>query len=223
MSRNKIYALIGLLIIALSWTMNRVIQPMEKAKPFKVQVEKLPETIGEWSMGQQRTADPEIQKALQSATIVDREYTKEGFEPISLMLVSASNSVDIHNPQLCFPNQGWRLDDQSKIVYQGQEMNSMRASIQDRRYRILYWIQGGKITAEASNPWVRRLRAVRKRLVPEDEGQSLLARIIVPETREGRRSQTAFLDAFWAPLQKLVQEAQQSTQSASLPESSRSM
>jgi len=177
---------------------------MAVPKPHRLPVETFPDTIGSWKAGPVQPVLADVQQTLRTAKIVDRTYTDPSGQRVDLMLLTATENEDMHSPQLCFPNQGWKLSDVHDTQVDGQPATQMDAALGDQRQTVLYWLTGYYPPAPPRSDALRRAYFIRNRIMSGHSNMSLFVRIIVADTPAGRRSLSEFTSALRAPLGALV-------------------
>lgn len=208
MQNARALSITAICLTAAAIALNAAVGQIPLLVTRQVPVAQLPHTIGTWSGGADRAVDPEIQKKLPTATLVDRVYTATDGRSVQFLLVSARRSDDIHQPTVCLPSQGWHLSDQHTINFHGQPISVMTASLDGNDMRVYYWYSNADPNAGRESRSMRLVRRLRSYLVPTDEGRSLLGRLIVEQPSNADRTATGFLEAAWPEIEKLVRAAQ---------------
>ena len=185
MQNHRALAVVGCIVIFGGAALEYSLGPLAVAKPRRLPVETFPARIGDWQGGTIQTVDPDIQARLPTAMISDREYADPAGRSIDVMLVTASDSLDIHSPLDCFPSQGWHLSQPKQINLRGQSMYVMDALQNDQKLTIMYWTTGYYTPAPSHNVLIRKASDFRNELVPNHEGESLFVRLIAPATPAG--------------------------------------
>ena len=103
---------------------------MDVPKPHRLPVESFPAQIGDWRAGPVQAVDPDIQRALATAKIVERPYLNSLGQQVDLMLLTATEDEDMHSPKACFPSQGWVLTNVHDIGMDGQPATQMTAQFE---------------------------------------------------------------------------------------------
>lgn len=171
----------------------------------KLAVDTFPARLGEWQGGAIAPVDPEIQARLRTSSIMDREYTTASGRSADVMLVTASDNLDIHNPKDCFPSQGWVLTNSHDVVIGGQPVTLMDAQLDDQKMTILYWTTGVYLPLPPRSALARRALALRAKIVPQHEAVSLFVRLMVPQSAEATLEISALAEQVLPPVQALVQ------------------
>ncbi len=179
--------------------------PIPVAHPRKLAVETFPAHLGMWQGGAIAPVDPDIQARLRTSAIMDREYTNGAGRSADVMLVTASDNLDIHNPKDCFPSQGWNLTNSRDEVIGGQTVTLMDAQLNDQKMTILYWMTGVYTPPAPRWSLARQALSLRGRIVPRHEAISLFVRLMVPAGPDADSDITALAGQVLPPVQALVQ------------------
>jgi EpsI family protein len=172
-------------------TVNHIVGRLDLAKPHLLPVETFPRQIGDWRAGPDTPLDPEVQKALSTARVVQRVYTNSVGESVELLLLSANDYKDFHDPTSCFPGQGWTLMDRHTMEINGQTVNRMIAARENKQQvEVVYWLPGNYIP-QAHGLVLQKALAIRH-LVTKEESQSLFVRLTAPVQDGQDRSILAF-------------------------------
>ncbi len=188
--------------------------PLPVPRPRLLPVETLPLVLGDWQGGPVQPVDPDIQARLPTSHIFDRPYTDRRGQGADVMLVTASDVVDIHSPLDCFPSQGWRLSNPRTAVLDGQRVSLIDARQEAQAFTMLYWTTGYYLPPPSPSPLVRRISAARARLVGTKEGTSLFVRVLLPASGTG---DVAVLDLgrlLVPPIRHMVEAARMPGESA---------
>jgi hypothetical protein len=112
---------------------------------------------------------------------------------VDLTLVSASDNTDIHDPNSCFPSQGWKLTNRHEIEIAGQKVNVMDASLDDQDLRVYYYDTGYYPPPTPSSALVRGIAHLRERIVGRKRSLSLFVRMMAPATPDGDMALSKFV------------------------------
>ncbi len=185
--------------------------PLPVPRPHLLPVETLPLVLGDWHGGPVQPVDPDIQARLPTSHIFDRPYTDRWGRGADVMLVTASDVVDIHSPLDCFPSQGWRLTNPRTALLDGQPVNIMDARQGDQGFVVLYWTTGYYSPPPSPSPLVRRISAARQRLVERlvrtREGTSLFVRVMLPSSTSDDRAVLGLGRLLVPPIRRMVDAA----------------
>ncbi len=172
----------------------------------KLAVETFPARLGTWQGGAIAPVDPDIQARLRTSSIMDREYTNSAGRSADVMLVTASDNLDIHNPKDCFPSQGWKLTNSRDKVIGGQPVTLMDAQLDDQKMTVLYWTTGVYTPSAPRSLLARQALVLRNTIVPRHEAVSLFVRLMVPQSPDADPEITALAARVLFPVQALVEE-----------------
>lgn len=178
MQGAKVLNLIALTFILIAVTADYALPRLAAPRPEALDVESFPRALGPWQAGADRPVDPEIAERLTTATVVERDYRNaETGQDIDLMLVTADQDQDIHDPALCLPAQGWDMSAPRALRLSRQAVNEVDIRRGGARYVVLYWLAGYQEPDRKAGTLLAPVLKVRKRLVGNHEGASLLVRI----------------------------------------------
>jgi EpsI family protein len=165
---------------------NHLVAPLPTAVLRRLPVESLPQRIGAWRCVADRATDPAVQKVVPTARIVDRVYREEGTgREVTLTLLTATDYADFHDPNICFPGQGFTLSAAEPAMLAGQALRVMTAERGGERLRVAYWWSGSAAPDTTyGREQVGKLLALRDRLTGR-QGRSLFVRVIAAEPRIG--------------------------------------
>ena len=181
--------------------------PLPVPQPRRLAVETFPARLGLWQGGAIAPVDPDIQARLPTSSIMDRVYTLGADRSADVMLVTASDNLDIHNPKDCFPSQGWRLTNSHDKVIQGQTVTVMDAQLDDQKMKVLYWTTGTFTPPPPRSLLAKKALSLRARLVPSHEYVSLFVRLMVSQGPQAEEEITQLAGQVLPPVHSLVQAA----------------
>lgn len=199
-------ALAGCALVLGVGVLDFVSGPIPVPHPRKLAVETFPARLGAWRGGAIAPVDPEIQARLRTSSIMDREYTSDAGRSADVMLVTASDNLDIHNPKDCFPSQGWKLTNSRDQIIGGQRVTLMDGQLDDQKMTILYWMTGVYTPPAPRSALARQALVLRDKIVPRHEAVSLFVRLMVPQSPDADREITALAGQVLSPVQALVEE-----------------
>lgn len=178
--------------------------PIPVPCPRKLPVDTFPARLGAWRGGAIAPVDPEIQARLRTSAIMDRVYTTDTGRSADVMLVTASDNLDIHNPKDCFPSQGWRLSNSREKVIAGQTVMMMDAHLDTQDMTVLYWTTGIYTPPLPRFALARQALLLRGKIVPQHEAVSLFVRLMVPRQAGADEEISALAAQVLPPVQALV-------------------
>ena len=181
--------------------------PLPVPQPRRLAVETFPARLGPWQGGAVAPVDPDIQARLPTSSIMDRVYTSGTGRAADVMLVTASDSLDIHNPKDCFPSQGWRLTNSHDKVVQGQTVTVMDAQLDDQKMKILYWTTGTFTPPPPRSALARKALSLRAKIVPNHMVVSLFVRLMVSQSPQAEEELTQLAGQVMPPVHSLLQSA----------------
>lgn len=183
---------------------------LDLPKPRVLPIEEFPRQVGSWRVVAERRPSEDVQKALPTAIILDRDYRDESGRGVSLLLLTARDMKDIHSPAVCLPGSGWQTKTDELLDLHGQKVTARVMTMQGRAYHVWFWYPPVPYP-EPRNSFVRRL--YRWRLTapgtyrPDamaDLSSSLLVRVVAPHSPGAREDVAAFVAAIQQPLRELV-------------------
>ncbi len=193
--------------------------PLPVPQPRRLAVETFPARLGPWQGGAVAPVDPDIQARLPTSSIMDRVYTSGAGRSADVMLVTASDNLDIHNPKDCFPSQGWRLTNSHDVTIQGQTVTVMDAQLDDQKMKVLYWTTGTFTPPPPRSALARKALSLRAKFVPSHEYVSLFVRLMVSQGPQAEEEITQLAGQVLPPVHSLVQSAKKpGEQVSTLPE-----
>ena len=191
---------------------------MDVPKPHRLPVEAFPARIGDWQGGPVQTVDPDVQKALATAKIVERTYTDPRGQTVDLMLLTATEDEDMHSPKACFPSQGWTLTNVRDTQMDGQPATQMTAQFEEGpRQTVLYWLTGYFPPAPPRNALLQKASVWRTHVLGAHNNMSLFVRLIAPDTPLGNRALVDFTRSLHEPIQILIGQRAQPAQKTLMP------
>ncbi len=179
--------------------------PVSVAHPRKLPVEGFPARLGAWQGGAVAQTDPEIQARLRTSAIMDRQYATGDGRAADVMLVTASDNLDIHDPKDCFPSQGWQLTNFRSKTIQGQGVSLMDAELDGQKMTVLYWTMGVYTPPAPRYAAAQAALALRNKIVPRHEAVSLFVRLMVPQGPHADETVTQLAGEVLPPVQAMLQ------------------
>lgn len=211
MQNAKVLPVIGLLLLWMAVAATYALPRLPIPQVHKVAVETFPRQIGEWKAeSADKPVDAEVQKKIPTATIVTRDYSKPTGQKVELLLLSADRRADFHNPNECFPGQGWQLSDHREVQIGGQRFNYMTAEQGGIKMDICYaWL--GKLDVEKPhNAYQKNLYTLREKIfssvMDRADGMSLFVRTMVPSNEQGRQAIREFVGQIETPIYALLRQ-----------------
>lgn len=208
MSRAR--TIVVILLLGVACVLTYGLPRLDLPKPRVLPVASFPKQIGDWRMIRERRPDPDVQKALPTAVIVDREYADRTGRTISLLLLTASEMRDIHSPAVCLPGSGWQTRSDRLVVRGGTKMTARVMAIRDAAFHVWFWYPSVPYP-EPKHPFVRALYRWRLKAPgtyrPDtiaDLSSSLLVRVIMPAAEGNEKVMEDFVAAIEQPLNELI-------------------
>ena len=124
-----------------------------------------PRQVGNWQGGPDRPVAASTQKLLPTASILDRFYTDTGSaerrRTVSLVLVSAALLADAHDPELCLPGQGWKVEHLPAPAFGDRAVHYDRVVQDGQSMDVLYWWDVPRCSGES---WMDSIEKTRMTL-----------------------------------------------------------
>lgn len=203
MKRNAIYLII--LLIG-GFGINMAMPRLKFAKPHPLPIDTFPVNIGGWNGGPDVPPDPAVQKALPTATITERTYTDRKGRQVDLELITGSNYDDFHDPNVCFPAQGWIVHDEPPWHVDHTMASFMTAERDGTKIDFLYYLAGGYVSGiPLGGAALKKMYALR-RLFTGEGGGSLVVRMSATDDPGSRQTLRDFAAAIQPAVDALVAE-----------------
>ena len=170
-----------------------------------------PTSIGTWQAGPILAVDDDVQAKLPTAKIIERVYTDDLDHSIDLTLVTAKDSLDIHDPSICLPGQGWKIVTSGTAQYSRQSVHTMTLNQDGDTMKVIYWWTGYYPPKLSSHPWVQAASRLRTRIVHSRDGESLMVRILSNSDDNNDAVINDFTSQLIPQVDKLVAEGRPST------------
>ena len=158
---------------------NRAVPRLSTAALHPTPIAAFPHTLAGWNSGPDRNGNTPL---LPSATIIERTYQNTQGQQFALLLLTATDYADFHDPNICLPAQGFTLGDIHKVKLgnTGESAFVMQATLRQQKIDVLYWWPGQARleTGYGYDQW-GKLLAARDRLTGE-QGKSLFVRMMAP-------------------------------------------
>lgn len=210
MQGPKILSLVGLVMVVGVLAASHALPRLPEPVTHRVPVDSFPRQVGEWKADEDAPVDPEVQKVIPTAKIVTRTYHGPVGETVELTLLSAERVQDFHNPNECFPGQGWQLSERREAPLGGRTFNVMGAEKDGVRHDVYYcWIGSGDL--HQSSGVTAALSAVRNkvfgRLMDRHDGMSLFVRVISSQDPRSRQDAQAFIGQLMIPVDAMLRQS----------------
>ena len=205
MPNNALLPLIGCAMVLSAVGADYGLGRLDVPKPHILPVETFPAVIGDWKGGPVQPVDPDIQKRLPTAKIVERVYVDSRGHKVDLMLLTATEDEDMHSPQVCFPSQGWTLSDIHSTSVDGQPATQMTADMNGQgRLEVLYWLTGYFPPPPPRNALLQKATVWRTHFMGPHSNMSLFVRIMSPAATLDKQTAASFTASIRDPLNALV-------------------
>jgi EpsI family protein len=116
-------------LMALTIGLVLAIQFMPRPKPMQVgkTLDKIPATLGEWSLMQEYPMSDAALNELKPDEYVARIYVNAAGEQADLSIIAGSHTGAFHNPQVCFRVQNWEFAENEGITLNVPEREPIQA------------------------------------------------------------------------------------------------
>ncbi|NOX98117.1 MAG: EpsI family protein [Nitrospirae bacterium] len=147
-SKKNYWLILGLLLLSVLYV--RVLQPAGKNQSGELRLNNLPMKIGGWQ-GEEQPFPNWLPAALNAEEFFIRRYTNDSGNFIWLYVGHFGSRRGIHEPDRCYPDQGWKIVKRKVVSVNREESDSSPAEIVemvvekglDRRL-VLFWYQRGE-------------------------------------------------------------------------------
>jgi EpsI family protein len=116
-------------LMALTIGLVLAIQFMPRPKPMQAgkTLDKIPATLGEWSLMQEYPMSDAALNELKPDEYVARIYVNAAGEQADLSIIAGSHTGAFHNPQVCFRVQNWEFAENESITLNVPEREPIQA------------------------------------------------------------------------------------------------
>lgn len=201
---------VALVILAAAAVLTYAGPRLDLPKPRVLPVDSFPKQIGQWKAVVERKPEEDVQKALPTAVIVDRDYRDDRGRVISLLLLTASEMRDIHSPAVCLPGSGWETRSDNLIVLNGQPVTVRVMAIRDAQFHVWFWYppvpypEPRHPLARALYRWRLKAPGTYRPDTIADLSTSVMVRVIMPATPGSEEAIRGFVEALREPLRDLI-------------------
>jgi EpsI family protein len=203
MHRSQILILVTLSTLLLAIAVNVFGEKVELGKAIPMQIADFPKIVGDWKDIKDLPPPESFSDVLPTAQVVERTYANKAGDQVDLMLLTATDYGDLHNPRACFPSQGWSLSDEKKLSIGEEHVNDMLAAVDSDQVEVLYWRPDFYQVPLPHSAFARKIYSLYINHYRKAEGNSLLVRVIGPSSQEGHVDLMNFTQAIQTPLRGL--------------------
>lgn len=208
MQKTQVLGVVCAVLAVGALVANRAVGRIETDTMERLPVQEFPMEIGEWRCIQEIPTDPQVQEEVPTAVIVDRIYQDSKGRQINLTLLTATDYADFHDPNICFPGQGFALGPREKVEVAGQPCASMTAARDFDRLRMVYWWSGSAgVDSKYGREQMGKVLALRDKLVGH-QGHSLFVRVLTEDGEESEATIEDFMQASRTALTELEAKAE---------------
>ncbi|MCC6483587.1 MAG: EpsI family protein [Armatimonadetes bacterium] len=174
---------LALFVLAASWLF---VQPepelQNKLEPQRI----IPSDFRDWRGDDVDVSDVPIEEQLAPQAFLMRDYTRGDSAPVTLCLVYnyARRSRSFHDPQVCYPSQGYQLEDRGTQVLHlnGRTVNAnvVEATRNSQGYLVVYWYLSGESAVDFSGSRQGDLKTAIMSRLKRTVGVSSMVRVSAP-------------------------------------------
>ncbi|MCS6829473.1 MAG: EpsI family protein [Armatimonadota bacterium] len=163
------------------------IQPGQGRAIADISEERIPLQIGEWH-GTRYEMGAMVFQALRPDAIISRTYIHSSGKHLDFVLLAGTHADAFHNPHLCFPDQGWKIQDERSLelhipgVASPVKARLMQVDNNGRKATVVYWYRAPFGTT--SSVAVARVQTYTARIVGMSRQQTFFIRFIVPSSQD---------------------------------------
>lgn len=205
MRQDKILSVTACALVLVALVANNAIGRMPFARPHILPLGTFPRQIGGWRAGPDVPITPDVQRIIPTAHVLQRVYTNGSGKSVSLVLITATDYHDFHDPTVCFPGHGWVLTHPKDIRVGNQEAHEMSASLDGETLSVIYWLPGEFISGVDMGDPMKKLLSLRK-LVTGDQGASMVVRVSVDQANGGAATALKFAAQILGAVNQLAKE-----------------
>lgn len=207
MQKSTVLTLIALSMVLATLAFCRARRPMQ-SETHLLNVDAFPKQVGQWHSVEEIKQKPEILAALPSAHIMERVYQGPGGRKADILLLTATDDQDFHEPTWCLPGQGWAINERKLVPLAGERANLMAVTQENQSNQLTYyWVKC--YNPDAPKPGTLLERVYRMRRIFNHESFSLFVRIIMSGQITERPELLHLSEQVWSTLQPIVgQKAQ---------------
>ena len=204
---------IALVLLAAAIVVTYALPRLDLPHPRRLPVEEFPRQIGQWRATEDNQVAEDVQKALPTAVIIDRQYVNGEGRVLNVVLVTASEMRDIHSPAVCLPGSGWVTAKDELVVIDGQKITARVMSFRNAPYHVWFWYPPVPFE-EPEHPMMRKLYRWRLKAPgtyrPDtlaDLSSSLMVRVMTPDRPGSADDVRDFVESSKEPLAMLARAA----------------
>jgi EpsI family protein len=176
-----------------------VLQPQGHARHSDKLLDSSFQSFGDWTILHDNKLSPIVVDELQLDDFLFRTY-QSGPHAVSLYIgyYSVGKKVGAaHDPQVCYPGQGWKLSDKRKhqiVIQQGHGLkySSIVADLEGERDLIYYWFQID--TDSAAGTLMQKLFLFRNKLMGRGEANAFVRISTTIKSDEGSEESEVLRD-----------------------------
>ena len=203
MYRSQILILVTLSTLLLAIAVNVFGEKVELGKAIPMQIAEFPKVVGDWKDIKDVPPPESFTDVLPTAQIIERTYVNKAGGQVDLLLLTATDYGDLHDPRACFPSQGWSLSDEKKLTVGQEQVTDMLAAVDGDQVEVLFWRPDFYSVPTPRSAFARDIYNLYVRHYRKAEGNSLLVRVIASTTPESHADLMKFTQAIQTPLRTL--------------------
>lgn len=162
-------------------------QPGQGRAIADISEERIPLQVGAWH-GTRYDMGAVVFQALRPDAIISRTYVHPSGQRIDFVLLAGTHADAFHNPHLCFPDQGWKIQDDRSLTLNIAGINApiqarlMQVDNNGRKVTVIYWYRAPFGTT--SSVAVARVQTYTARIIGMNRQQTFFIRFIVPSSQD---------------------------------------
>lgn len=162
-------------------------QPGQGRAVADISEDRIPLQIGEWH-GTRYEMGAMVFQALRPDAIISRTYIHPSGKHLDFVLLAGTHADAFHNPHLCFPDQGWKIQDERSLEVRIPGVDTpvkarlMQVDNNGRKATVIYWYRAPFGTT--SSVAVARVQTYTARIVGMNRQQTFFIRFIVPSSQD---------------------------------------
>lgn len=202
MQKSTTLTLAAFVMVMATLAFSNARRPMQ-GETRLLKIETFPKQVGAWHSVEEISQKPEVLAALPSAHILERVYEGPGGHKADVLLLTATDDQDFHEPTWCMPGQGWTITERKLVPLADQKANLMSVTQDNMSSQLTYyWVRC--YNPDIPKPGTLLDRVYRMRRLFNHESYSLFVRIIMSGQLSERPTLVKFSEQVWRDVQPIV-------------------
>lgn len=162
-----------------------VTQPGQGRALADITEERVPMQVEKWQ-GRPYEMGAIVFQALRPDALISRTYIHPSGKYLDFVLLAGTHAAAFHNPHLCFPDQGWKIQQERSLDLKIDGIDNpiharlMMVDNAGRKATVVYWYRAPFGTT--SSVAVARVQTYTARLLGMNRQQTFFLRFIVPSS-----------------------------------------